>query len=100
MATTTKPTSVSQDIRASRAEFIAKLGTLRLPDGIKMGVLLIHGLTGMPNEMRPIGRALERLGCQVSVPMLPGHGEGQKELLATGWKDWLQGTREALNELC
>lgn len=93
------PTSLKEDIRANRKEFIEKTGTLKLPAGIKMGALLIHGLTGMPNEMKPIERVLEELGCTVSVPMLAGHGAGQKELLASGWKDWLQGTKDALNEL-
>ncbi len=92
-------TSTKDDIRANRKEFIDKAAALKLPAGIKVGTLLIHGLTGMPNEMRPIERVLEQLGCTVSVPMLAGHGAGQKELLATGWKDWLQSTREALNEL-
>jgi len=92
--------SITDEIRANRKEFIGKLNALSLPPGIKMGALLIHGLTGMPNEMQPIARALEGLGCQVSVPMLAGHGAGQKELLATGWKDWLQSTRGALDELC
>ena len=31
--------------------------------------------------------------------MLPGHGEGSKALLKTGWKDWVDGARQALNEL-
>ncbi len=92
-------TTLKEEIRANRKEFIDKTATLKLPGGIKMGALLIHGLTGMPNEMRPIERVLEELGCTVSVPMLAGHGAGQKELLATGWKDWLATTRTALNEL-
>jgi len=92
-------TPLKEDIRANRKEFIEKTAALKLPANIRMGTLLIHGLTGMPNEMRPIERVLEELGCEVSVPMLAGHGAGQKELLATGWKDWLQTTREALNKL-
>src|SRR6516162_7964374 len=92
-------TLVKEEIRANRKEFIDKTAALRLPKDVKMGALLVHGLTGMPNEMRPIERVLAELGCQVSVPMLAGHGAGQKELLATGWKDWLESCREALAEL-
>jgi carboxylesterase len=92
-------TLVKEEIRANRKEFIDKTAALRLPKDVKMGALLIHGLTGMPNEMRPIERVLVELGCQVSVPMLAGHGAGQKELLATGWKDWLDSCREPLAEL-
>lgn len=93
-------TAFKDELRANRKEFIQKAAALKLPSGIKMGALLIHGLTGMPNEMRPIERVVEELGCTVSVPMLAGHGAGQKELLATGWKDWLETSRQALNELC
>jgi carboxylesterase len=63
------------------------------------GVLLLHGLTGMPSEMRPIARALRRLGCTVEVPLLPGHGATHRELLATGWTDWLGGARRAADDL-
>jgi carboxylesterase len=96
---TTTTTSVREAIRANRKEFMDKTATLKLPSGVKVGALLIHGLTGMPNEMVPIERVLKTLGCEVRNPMLPGHGAGQKELLATGWPDWLAGSREALNEL-
>jgi carboxylesterase len=92
-------TPSKESITANRKEFIQKTSQLKLPANIKVGTLLVHGLTGMPNEMRPIERVLEGLGCEVRVPMLAGHGAGQKELLATGWPDWLQSAREALNKL-
>lgn len=63
------------------------------------GVLLLHGLTGMPSEMRPLRRPLEQLGCTVDVPLLPGHGATHRELLATGWNDWLAGARRAADDL-
>ncbi len=91
--------TLKEQIRANRKEFIEKTAGLKLPGNIKVGALLLHGLTGMPNEMKPIERVLEELGCQVSVPMLAGHGAGQKELLDSGWKDWLQTGRDALAEL-
>ncbi len=92
--------TAKEDLKANRKEFIEKAAALKLPSDVKVGALLIHGLTGMPNEMVPIERVLNELGCTVSVPMLAGHGAGQKELLASRWKDWLATTREALNELC
>jgi carboxylesterase len=61
--------------------------------------LLLHGLTGMPNEMRPIAKALEKIGCVTETPMLPGHGATHKELLDSGWKDWVRGSRQALEQL-
>ncbi|HEY9731178.1 MAG TPA: alpha/beta fold hydrolase [Drouetiella sp.] len=70
-----------------------------LAPNIKTGVLLLHGLTGMPSEMRPIEKHLTQQGCIVSCPMLAGHGGDHIELLATGWKDWLASAKAALDEL-
>jgi carboxylesterase len=49
--------------------------------------------------MRPLERALTRLGCTVEAPLLPGHGATHRELLATGWSDWLGGARLATDRL-
>ncbi len=66
---------------------------------VKTGVLLLHGLTGMPSEMRPIEKYLTQQGCIVSCPMLAGHGGDHNDLLATTWKDWLGSAKAALDEL-
>ncbi len=65
----------------------------------RIGVLLLHGLTGMPSEMRPTAKHLKRLGYRVETPLLPGHGGTHQELLATTWKDWVKGARQALDKL-
>ena len=52
------------------------------------GVLLIHGLTGAPTEMRPLARLLHRAGYTVHVPLLAGHCADTATLLRTGWRDW------------
>ena len=36
-------------------------------------VLLIHGLTGTPAEMRPIAKRLTKRGFNVMCPQLAGH---------------------------
>lgn len=68
------------------------------PD-VTTGVVLLHGLTGMPSEMRPVAKHLTQMGCKVECPLLPGHGAGHHELLATGWKDWVAGATAAVNRL-
>ena len=72
-------------------------------DAIRMGpvdgVLLLHGVTGTPMEMKPLARYLEQRGYRVAVPLLPGHGAGHRALLATTRHDWLDGARRALREL-
>ena len=68
---------------------------LRLPGRTGQGVLLIHGLTGAPAEMKPLAKRLARRGFEVFAPMLPGHGADEATLLKTTWRDWLDGLREA-----
>jgi len=65
----------------------------------RIGVMLLHGLTGMPSEMRPLAKHLEKLGARVEAPVLAGHGAGHKELLAAKWTDWVHGARKTLAEL-
>lgn len=67
-------------------------------DGRK-GVLLIHGMTGAPAEMRPVARRLHRAGFAISAPMLAGHGGDRHTLLKTGWRDWLASVRAAYLKL-
>jgi carboxylesterase len=68
---------------------------LRLGPATGQGVLLIHGLTGAPAEMRPLAKRLARRGFEVHAPLLPGHGADEATLLKTTWRDWLDGVREA-----
>jgi carboxylesterase len=58
-----------------------------LPGG-KNGVLLVHGFTGAPSEMRLAGEYLNNLGYTVFAPRLPGHGTTPEEMAATGWPQW------------
>ncbi len=44
-------------------------------DGAQKGVLLIHGLTGSPLEMRPVEESLGQGGYKTQLITLPGHGE-------------------------
>ncbi len=55
------------------------------------GVLLIHGLTGIPAEMKFIARALHRKGYSIYAPLLAGHGVDRGTLIKTRWQDWLDG---------
>ncbi len=86
MSTNTQFNSTSVDEALSRPE-------------TGLGIVLIHGITGTPTEMRPLARHLERLGYRVEVPLVPGHGAGYRELLATTWGDWLGGVRQAVERL-
>jgi carboxylesterase len=63
------------------------------PD-VKVGALLLHGLTGIPKEMRPIGKKLESVGVKVVAPMLPGHGGTNEDMFNTKWQDWVAGAQK------
>jgi carboxylesterase len=62
-------------------------------------VLLIHGLTGTPAELKLVAKGLARAGYSVYGVQLAGHCGGEAELLATGWKDWLASALEAFDRV-
>lgn len=59
------------------------------------GVMLIHGLTGAPQEMKSVGRVLHKRGFSLSGPMLAGHGGTEADLLKTDWRDWVDSAKQA-----
>ena len=67
--------------------------------GGRSGVLLIHGLTGTPTEMRFVGNGLHRAGFSVLGMQLAGHCGDEADLLATGWQDWYASVVEAADRL-
>ncbi|MBF0537725.1 MAG: alpha/beta fold hydrolase [Nitrospirae bacterium] len=56
--------------------------------GGQHAVLLIHGLTGSPFELKPLARRLHKDGFTVKAPCLAGHGSSISELRTTTWHDW------------
>jgi carboxylesterase len=52
------------------------------------GALLIHGLSGTPREMRPLGEALAAAGHTVLGVRLPQHGTAPADLRRSRWPDW------------
>ncbi|WP_297838206.1 alpha/beta fold hydrolase [Pseudomonas sp.] len=59
-----------------------------------VAVLLIHGLTGTPTELRRVAQGLAKRGYTVYVPTLAGHCGDNADLQATGWKDWYESVRK------
>lgn len=83
--------SVSDDVRKARQPFSFP-GTTRR----KIGVLCVHGFTGDPAEMRPLGEHLAKCGYRVQGILLPGHGGDRDELKGIKWHDWVEASRTAL----
>ncbi|WP_372364444.1 alpha/beta hydrolase [Candidatus Uabimicrobium sp. HlEnr_7] len=72
--------------------------SLELP-GERAAFLLLHGFTGLPDEMCGLAKFLNEKGFHVSVPLLAGHGTTPEDLATTTWKDWENSANEALIEL-
>lgn len=63
------------------------------------GVLLIHGFTGSPAELRPLGDYLNKQGYTVLGVLLPGHGTVPEDLNNTAWEDWYAKVTEGFKRL-
>jgi len=68
-------------------------------EGGTAGVLLIHGFTGAPTEMRLVGDYFHAHGMTISAPLLPGHGTTPADLNNYRWNDWFDHANFALREL-
>ena len=68
-------------------------------EGGRSGVLLIHGLTGTPMEMKLLGKGLHRAGFTVHGMQLAGHCGDVDDLLATGWRDWYASVEQAADAM-
>ncbi len=60
------------------------------------GVILVHGLTGAPAEMKFVGKQLNSMGYTVYAPVLAGHCVDENHLIATTYEDWLQSLKVAI----
>jgi len=58
------------------------------------GILLVHGFTASPWEMRWFGEELSRHGCSCLGVRLPGHGTTAEDLATRSWGEWLTTVRE------
>ncbi len=61
--------------------------------------LLIHGFTGIPEEMEYLGRRLFETGLTVSIPRLPGHGTNREDFHAVTWRNWYRRCVDSYLEL-
>ena len=68
-------------------------------EGGRSGVLLIHGLTGTPNEMRVLGKGLNNAGLTVLGMQLAGHCGDVDDLLASDAEDWYASVEAAAEAL-
>lgn len=60
----------------------------RIPDRIRGGVLLLHGMTDSPYSLRHFAKLFHEQGFYVLNLRMPGHGTTPSELARVGWQDW------------
>lgn len=68
-------------------------------EGGPNGVLVLHGFTGNPQSMRPLGAALAQAGYSVELPLLPGHGTAVEDMIPTRFADWAGAADSAYESL-
>lgn len=66
---------------------------------MRIGVLLLHGLTGMPSELRPLEKFLQKNGIETEAPVLAGHGGTHLDLNRVKFKEWVDSARDSLTLL-
>jgi len=76
-------------LRSARFEF----------EGGRTGVLLLHGYTGAPTIVRPMGEYLASKGLHVVAPLLPGHGTSPADLNTKTWREVAEAARAELYTL-
>lgn len=67
--------------------------------GARTGVLLVHGFTSTPYDLRACGDYLHAHGLAVEAPLLAGHGTAPEDLAQTRLGDWLGSIQAATHRL-
>jgi carboxylesterase len=67
--------------------------------GDQVGVLLVHGFTGAPKEMRTMGEYFAAQGHTVLGIRLPGHATHADDLPRMRWTDWLHAVEDGYHLL-
>lgn len=60
------------------------------PAGATTAVLLVHGFSATPWEMRPLAADLAERGFASLAVRLPGHGTTPEDLATRLWEEWLE----------
>ena len=67
--------------------------------GNKTGILLIHGFTGTPKEMRWMGESLNETGYTCLGIRLNGHATDPEDMRRSRWTDWTASVQDGYHLL-
>lgn len=65
----------------------------------KTGVLLLHGFTATPYEVRSLAQYFIARGLSVAAPPLAGHATNPADMLHVHWMDWLKTGEDGYTKL-
>ncbi len=83
---------LTDELHRARREGVAEADDLPfyLPAaGSEAAVLLVHGFSATPWEMRPLAAELVQRGIASLAVRLPGHGTSPEDLAERRWEEWL-----------
>lgn len=64
-----------------------------VPEEIRGGALLLHGLSDSPYSLRRLARILQQRGVYALCLRMPGHGTTPGALTDVVWEDWMAAAR-------
>ena len=68
--------------------------------GNSVGILLLHGFTASPYEMKALGNYLhQNAEFTISIPLLAGHGKDTEILNSVHWNEWINSAVIAYEKL-
>ena len=70
-----------------------------MPDRIRGGILMLHGMTDSPYSLRHFARLFHEQGFYVLNLRIPGHGTAPSELASVTWRDWDAAVRLGAEEV-
>ena len=92
--TATDPMTIEEEAELARSEGVVRpenLPFLLEPEAPRgAGVLLVHGFTASPWEMRRLAEALAAQGFTALGVRLPGHGTSPEDLAERRCEEWLE----------
>ncbi len=92
--------SLRRDSRSQGVSDPDNLPFMLCPREATTAVLLVHGFTATPWEMRPLAEFLAEAGIASLAVRLPGHGTSPEDLVARRWEEWLQACCDGYRILC
>jgi carboxylesterase len=68
-------------------------------EGNGTAILMLHGFSASPSELRLLADGLNWLGYSVRAPLLPGHGSDPRRLNSTRAEDWKDAVARELAQM-